>query len=244
MFDFYVQVAEDKRLDEISDILINKMSSSESEDLRDEEDASLRNIICAYFPEDGLYYRGMVKGTPKEGLSIEYISYGNVSLISNCKNYRLPQKCLPITIMSTRCAINKSEASSAPNLAEMLAEFSKRTSNILLDCEFVKKNGLKWDVIPKDELDCINDLLNEEEKNIKEVNRMLMKIKTAREDISVQHFAWNLVLKAKQLRTSLAGGDRHLQKNMIGDDVYPRHGEEQESETDEFKADITDLSSD
>ncbi|KAM4043851.1 tudor domain-containing protein 6 [Anomaloglossus baeobatrachus] len=189
IFDFYVQVAEDKRLDEMSDILNSKMSSSE--DLRD-EDVRVGNVICAYFPEDGLYYRGMVKGTSKEGLSIQYIDYGNVTVISNCKNYRLPQKCLSIPIMSIRCSLNKSEkASSAPNLEEMLAEFSKRTSDVLLDCEFVKQDGLKWEVILKDELGCINDLLNEEEKNVEEVNRMVMEI-AREEETSVQSFPWNL----------------------------------------------------
>ncbi|XP_073442661.1 tudor domain-containing protein 6 isoform X2 [Dendrobates tinctorius] len=202
VFDFYVQVAEDRRLDEISDILNSKTSSFEN---LGDDDVSKGNVICAYFPDDGLYYRGVVKGTTKQGLCIEYIDYGNVSVISDCKNYRLPQKCLSIPIMSIHCSLNKPENSlAAPNLEEMLAEFSKRTSDIL-DCEFLKQDGLKWDIILKDNLGCINDLLMGEQKNV-EANRMVKKI-SREEETSFQSFAWNLPPTGESIKVYISTAD-------------------------------------
>ncbi|CAJ0955270.1 unnamed protein product [Ranitomeya imitator] len=205
VFDFYVQVAEDKRLDEISNILNSKISSFE---VLGDDDVRMGNVICAYFPDDGLYYRGVVKGPTKQGLCVEYIDYGNVSVISDCKNYRLPEKCLSFPIMSIHCSLTKPEnAMSATNLEELLAEFSKRTSDIL-DCEFVKQDDLKWNVILKDDLGCINDLLVGEQKNIEEANRMVMKMKIAREEeTSVKSFAWNLPPIGESIKVYISTAD-------------------------------------
>ncbi|XP_075717072.1 tudor domain-containing protein 6 isoform X2 [Rhinoderma darwinii] len=192
VFDFYVQVSEDSRLDEISDILNKEKGSFEY--LAD-EDIQLGNVVCAYFPDDGQHYRGLVTGKSKQGLCVEYIDYGNTSVISDCKNYSLPQKCRSVPVMSAHCSLNRPEnSSSAPDQQQLLAEFSKRTSDVQLDCEFLKQDGLKWDVILKDKLGCINDLLTASEEplveNFKEASEMVMKMKE--EDTSpVGSFTWN-----------------------------------------------------
>ncbi|XP_069831962.1 tudor domain-containing protein 6 [Dendropsophus ebraccatus] len=194
VFDFYVQVTEDTRLDEMSDIL-NKEKSS-AEELHD-EDIRVGNVICAYFPDDCMYYRGVVTGKNRQGLCIEYIDYGNTSVISDCKHYGLPQKCLSIPLMSIHCSLAKPKnASSAPNLKEIATEFSNRTSDNQLDCEFQRQDGLKWNVILKDELGCINDLLTAPKELAKGENKEAREVvnKISREAVaqSVSTFTWNL----------------------------------------------------
>ncbi|XP_056419883.1 tudor domain-containing protein 6 [Hyla sarda] len=187
VFDFYVQVAEDSKLDEMSEIL-NKKGSLE--ELRD-QDIHPGNVICAYFPDDGLYYRGVVTGKSRQGLCVQYIDYGNTSVISDCKNYSLPQKCCSVPVMSIFCSLEKPKnALSAPSLQEVLAKFSERTSDTHLDCEFQKQDGQKWEVILKDELGCLNDLLNAPEEPVKE--EKIMKVVKEVEAPSVNAFNWNL----------------------------------------------------
>ncbi|XP_044145132.1 tudor domain-containing protein 6 [Bufo gargarizans] len=195
VFDFYLQVAEDSQLDEMSDILNNEKSSFEDLGV---DDIRVGNVICVPFPDDGLYYRGLVTRKSRQGLCVEYIDYGNTSALSDCKSYRLPQKCLSVPVMSIHCSLAKPRnALTSPDLRELLAEFSKRVCDIQLDCEFVTQDGPKWDVILKDELGCINDLLtaSEEpvpEKNIAEVSEMVMKMNITKEETSVKTFTWNL----------------------------------------------------
>ncbi|XP_071999815.1 tudor domain-containing protein 6 isoform X2 [Engystomops pustulosus] len=193
VFDFHVQVAEDTRLDEISDILNKEKSSLEA--LAD-EDIREGNVICAYFSDDGLYYRGLVREKSRRGMCVEYIDYGNTSILSDCRNYRLPPKCCSIPVMAIHCSLQKpSTASNAPNLEELLGEFSKRTSDLQLSCEFLKQDGHKWDVLLQDELGCINDLLNPREEpgpeeSTEEASETIM---TEEEEISsVGAFTWDL----------------------------------------------------
>ncbi|KAG9494663.1 hypothetical protein GDO78_002160, partial [Eleutherodactylus coqui] len=214
VFDFYVQVAKDNRLDEVSAILNQKTSSFEDLD----EDLKVENVICAYFPDDGLYYRGVVTGKTKQGLCVEYIDYGNTSVLLDCKNYKLPQKCCSIPPMSIRCSLIKPKnALMVPNLQDILTDFSNRTQDVQLDCEFLEQDGHKWDVILKDKLGSINDLLaaSEEpmlEENLKEVSETLTNLRIVNEEeITIGAFTWNLPQPAATVKvyaSAVDGPDR------------------------------------
>ncbi|XP_075057426.1 tudor domain-containing protein 6 isoform X2 [Mixophyes fleayi] len=195
VFDFYVQFAEDSQLDEVSEMLNGDKSRLE---VLPEKDIRVGDVVCAYFADDELYYRAVVTGKSTKNLNVEYIDYGNSSVLSDCKTYRLAYKLCSVPVMSIHCSLSRPDcADSSPSMEELLHEFTKRTSDIQLDCQFVKPYDIMWEVILNDKNGCINDLLSSsgahllEEPFEEEVGEMAIEQKAVKEDASTKSFTWN-----------------------------------------------------
>ncbi|XP_058162814.1 tudor domain-containing protein 6 [Dasypus novemcinctus] len=147
--DFYVQLMEDEA--EISCL------SERLNDVRTRPKSyagpSLQrgDVICAIFPEDSLWYRAVVKEPQSNDfLSVQFIDYGNVSVVHTDKigkldliNALLPGLCI-------HCSLRGLWVPEIINCKEMMHYFSQRTDETQIRCEFVKFQD-KWEVILADE---------------------------------------------------------------------------------------------
>ncbi|XP_053567114.1 tudor domain-containing protein 6 [Bombina bombina] len=163
IYDFYVQVAEDSQLDHISDILNSDKRSSEA---LDEKDVNLGDLLCAFFEDDEYYYRAVVTEKLSNRLRVEYIDYGNTSIINANKTYMLESSLLSIPSMSIHCYLSGIDCSKNVSCAdELLQKFNEKTRENQLNCEFVKEDKLKWEIILHDQDCCINNLLTSSFEN-------------------------------------------------------------------------------
>ncbi|XP_014638041.1 PREDICTED: tudor domain-containing protein 6 [Ceratotherium simum simum] len=109
------------------------------------------DVICAIFPEDNLWYRAVVKEQqPNDLLSVQFIDYGNVSVVHTNKigkldliNAQLPGLCI-------HCSLSGPWVPEILNCKEMMHFFSQRTDEAQIRCEFVKFRD-RWEVILADE---------------------------------------------------------------------------------------------
>ncbi|XP_075454630.1 tudor domain-containing protein 6 isoform X4 [Ascaphus truei] len=155
--DFFVQIAEDAQLANISDMLNNTNSTSEA---LDEKDVELGDLVRALFVEDELYYRAVIKQKSSVGFHVEYIDYGNTSIIPVGKTHRLSGKLSSITAMSVCCTLSGPKSLMyACDREDLLLKFTERTHEIKLNCEFVQQHDGKWEVILSDQHGSVNDLV-------------------------------------------------------------------------------------
>ncbi|XP_039710299.1 tudor domain-containing protein 6 isoform X1 [Pteropus medius] len=147
--DFYVQLAEDEaELNHLSEKLNNVCRRPEC---FAGPHLQKGDIICATFPEDNLWYRAVVKEQqPNDLLSVQFIDYGNVSVVHTNKvgkldliNAVLPRLCI-------HCSLKGLWVPEILNCKEMMHYFSRRTDEAQIKCEFVKFQD-KWEVILADD---------------------------------------------------------------------------------------------
>ncbi|XP_063279914.1 tudor domain-containing protein 6 [Prinia subflava] len=110
------------------------------------------DLISAVYSEDSLWYRAVVKEkTSNNSIRVHYIDYGDTSVISVDQARRLPKNLSSIPAMSIRCFLGGLKWKKNADWTEKAVfYFTKRTSEILLSCEFVKKVEDKWEVILSD----------------------------------------------------------------------------------------------
>ncbi|XP_052666291.1 tudor domain-containing protein 6 [Harpia harpyja] len=110
------------------------------------------DLISAVYSEDSLWYRAVVKEKTSDNLiSIQYIDYGNTSVINVDQAHRLPEVLSSIPAISIHCFLGGLKCKKNTNWAEKaVLYFTKRTSEVLLMCEFVEKIEDKWEVILSD----------------------------------------------------------------------------------------------
>ncbi|XP_045661081.1 tudor domain-containing protein 6 [Ursus americanus] len=147
--DFYVQLTEDEA--EITHL------SERLNDVRTRPEyysgppLQRGDVICAIFPEDSLWYRAVVKEQqPNDLLSVQFIDYGNVSMVHTNKvgvldlmNALLPGLCV-------HCSLGGLWVPEILKCKEMMHYFSRRTDEVQIRCEFVKFQD-RWEVILADE---------------------------------------------------------------------------------------------
>ncbi|XP_036074392.1 tudor domain-containing protein 6 isoform X2 [Rousettus aegyptiacus] len=147
--DFYVQLAEDEaELNHLSEKLNNV---SRRPECFAHPHLQRGDIICATFPEDNLWYRAVVKEQqPNDLLSVQFIDYGNVSVVHTNKvgkldliNAALPRLCI-------NCSLKGLWVPEILNCREMMHYFSRRTDEAQIKCEFVKFQD-RWEVILADD---------------------------------------------------------------------------------------------
>ncbi|XP_010582615.1 PREDICTED: tudor domain-containing protein 6 [Haliaeetus leucocephalus] len=122
------------------------------------------DLISAVYSEDSLWYRAVVKEKTSNNLiSIQYIDYGNTSVINVAQAHRLPEVLSSIPAISIHCFLGGLKCKKNTNWAEeAVLYFTKRTSEVLLTCEFVEKIEDKWEVILSDDQGIITvDLADE-----------------------------------------------------------------------------------
>ncbi|XP_068136286.1 tudor domain-containing protein 6 isoform X2 [Hyperolius riggenbachi] len=201
VFDFYVQMDTDtQQLDEISETL---NGGSPLDDLS-EKHLSVGDLVCAFFPTDGLCYRGVVKEKTANGLNMEYIDYGNTSVIPNGKTYSLPKELCSVPAMSIHCSLSdRGNTASTADTEEILNAFLERTSEAELNCEFIKQHSGKWEVVLSDERGCINDLLPPPPEA-----DLVSKCETKQDDAPViKRFTWNIPQPGKAVNVFISAFD-------------------------------------
>ncbi|KAG8445757.1 hypothetical protein GDO86_010518 [Hymenochirus boettgeri] len=126
--------AQDTQLDNISEILNNENNLLE---VLDENLVNLGDLVCAFFEDDGQYYRAVLKEKSSNGFHVQYIDYGNTSVIPACKIHRLPESLLSIPAMSICCALNKIHTCDQKS-EDLLLKFSERTRDSHFECELLQ----------------------------------------------------------------------------------------------------------
>ncbi|KFZ61777.1 Tudor domain-containing protein 6, partial [Podiceps cristatus] len=147
--DFYVQLESDEpQLNSISESLNNRTQAKNP----CEQLFQAGDLISAVYSEDSLWYRAIVKEkTSDNSISIQYIDYGNESVINVDQAQRLPEDLSSIPAISIHCCLGGLKCKKNTDWAEeAVLYFTKRTSEILLTCEFVEKVEDKWEVILSD----------------------------------------------------------------------------------------------
>uniref|UniRef100_A0A8C0H0M1 Tudor domain containing 6 n=1 Tax=Chelonoidis abingdonii TaxID=106734 RepID=A0A8C0H0M1_CHEAB len=159
--DFYIQLASDEpQLNSISEGLNNKTGT---EGLGQQQ-VQVGDLICAVFSEDGLWYRAVVKEKlSDEQISVQYIDYGNTSVVNICETSRLLEKYSSVPMMSINSSLAGVQSKQFTNWTqEAVSYFSERTSEVQINCEFVEKLRDRWEIVLYDEKGVIAvDLINE-----------------------------------------------------------------------------------
>uniref|UniRef100_A0A674IPV4 Tudor domain containing 6 n=1 Tax=Terrapene triunguis TaxID=2587831 RepID=A0A674IPV4_9SAUR len=159
--DFYIQLASDEpQLNNISEGLNNETGT---EGLSQQQ-MQVGDLVCAVFSEDGLWYRAVVKEKlSDEQISVQYIDYGNTSVVNVCETNRLLEKYSSIPMMSIHSSLAGVQSKQFTNWTqEAVSYFSERTSEVQINCEFVEKLKDRWEIVLYDKQGMIAvDLINE-----------------------------------------------------------------------------------
>ncbi|XP_029387362.1 tudor domain-containing protein 6 isoform X4 [Mus pahari] len=106
------------------------------------------DVICAVFSEDNLWYRALVMEQQPNGLlSVQFIDYGNMSVVHTNRTGRLGPVDAVLPALCLHCSLL---GLSVPVCKEMVSYFSQRTDEVQIRCEFVKFQGT-WEVVLADE---------------------------------------------------------------------------------------------
>nr|XP_010992622.2 LOW QUALITY PROTEIN: tudor domain-containing protein 6 [Camelus dromedarius] len=147
--DFYVQLTEDEAK-------ISHLSESLN-DVRTRPQyyvgppLQTGDVICAIFPEDNLWYRAAIKEPqPNDLLSVQFIDYGNVSVVCTSKIGKLDLVNALIPGLCIHCSLRGPWVPEMLNHKEMMHYFSRRTDEAPIRCEFVQFQD-KWEVILADD---------------------------------------------------------------------------------------------
>ncbi|XP_009465694.1 PREDICTED: tudor domain-containing protein 6 [Nipponia nippon] len=147
--DFYVQLESDEaQLNSISESLNSRTQAKNPCG----QLFQAGDLISAVYAGDSLWYRAVVKEKTSDNLiSIQYIDYGNTSVINVDQAHRLPEDLSSIPAISIHCFLGGLKRKKNIDWAEKaVLYFTKRTSEVLLMCEFVEKAEDKWEVILSD----------------------------------------------------------------------------------------------
>uniref|UniRef100_A0A803JA64 Tudor domain-containing 6 n=1 Tax=Xenopus tropicalis TaxID=8364 RepID=A0A803JA64_XENTR len=217
--DFYVQIAQDTELSNISEILNNEKKPS---DRLDEKDVNLGDLICAFFEDDGLYYRAVITEKHSDGLQVQYIDYGNTLTIPASQIYKLPPSLSSAPVMSIFCALDKcTTAACEQNMDDLMVKFSERTGDLELSCEFVQCNNLKWNVILCDDQGCINDLFISASDPLLNPPSLEEPDVTSEQLNGVSHYVWNLPALGERVEAYASAVDspEHFWCQLVTADV-------------------------
>ncbi|XP_013372448.1 PREDICTED: tudor domain-containing protein 6 isoform X2 [Chinchilla lanigera] len=145
--DFYVQLTEDEA--EINH-LSERLNDVKTRPQHYAGPLQKGDVICAVFSEDSLWYRAVVKEQkPDNLLSVQFIDYGNISMVHTDNigrldpmNALLPQLCI-------QCSLKGLWVPDTVKCKEVTHYFSQRTDEAQIRCEFVTLQE-KWEVILAD----------------------------------------------------------------------------------------------
>ncbi|KFV09676.1 Tudor domain-containing protein 6, partial [Tauraco erythrolophus] len=164
--DFYVQLGSDEaQLNSISETLNNRTQAKNPCG----QVFQAGDLISAVYSEDSLWYRAVVKEKTSDNLiSIQYIDYGNTSVINVDQARRLPEDLSSIPALSIHCFLGGFKCKKNTDWAEKTVLcFTKRASGVLLTCKFVEKVEDKWEVILSDHQGVVKILGGRENSDMK-----------------------------------------------------------------------------
>ncbi|XP_030886298.1 tudor domain-containing protein 6 isoform X3 [Leptonychotes weddellii] len=147
--DFYVQLTEDEA--EITHLSERLNDARTRPEYYSGPPLQRGDVICAIFPEDSLWYRAVVKEQqPNDLLSVQFIDYGNVSMVHTNKVGKLDLMNALLPGLCIHCSLRGLWVPEILKCKEMMHYFSQRTDEVQIRCEFVKFQG-RWEVILVDE---------------------------------------------------------------------------------------------
>ncbi|NWH74449.1 TDRD6 protein, partial [Piaya cayana] len=147
--DFYVQLQSDEA--QLNGILERLNNETPAESACGQL-LQTGDVISALYSGDGQWYRAVVREKPSDDLiSVQYIDYGNTSVISVDQAHRLPEDLSSVPAMSIHCFLSGLKCKPGAGWAERTVLcFTERMSEALLTCEFIEEVGDKWEVVLSD----------------------------------------------------------------------------------------------
>ncbi|XP_053458631.1 tudor domain-containing protein 6 [Nycticebus coucang] len=156
--DFYVQLTEDEAEINLLSERLNDVKTRP--EFHAGPPLQRGDVICAIFPEDNLWYRAVVREQQsKDLLAVQFIDYGNVSMVHTSKTGRLDLINAVIPALCIPCSLAGLWVPDTIHCKEMIQSFSQRTDEAHVTCEFVKFQG-KWEVILADKHGIMADDIN------------------------------------------------------------------------------------
>ncbi|XP_039087028.1 tudor domain-containing protein 6 isoform X2 [Hyaena hyaena] len=147
--DFYVQLTEDEA--EIASLSERLNDVRTRPEFYSGPPLQRGDVTCAVFPEDNLWYRAVVKEQgPSDLLSVQFIDYGNVSVVHTNKIGKLDLINTLVPALCIHCSLRGLWVPEILNCKEMMHYFSQRTDEVQVRCEFVQFQD-RWEVILADE---------------------------------------------------------------------------------------------
>ncbi|XP_069925472.1 tudor domain-containing protein 15 isoform X1 [Oryctolagus cuniculus] len=121
------------------------------------------DLVVAEYSGDNAIYRAVIKKIlPANSFEVEFIDYGNTSVVHISKIYELKREFLaipPLGIHSFLSGVKWNEPDEIWD-SKTVDYFASRVNNRIISCEFLKKCEQKWEVnIICDEKCVINELL-------------------------------------------------------------------------------------
>ncbi|XP_057184233.1 tudor domain-containing 6 [Triplophysa rosa] len=142
---FFVQLAEDEDTLFSLNEQLNSSQISEA-DVIHACSVQKGSLVKAVFPEDGCWYRAVVKGTTKDGLiQVEFIDFGNEATVSLSNICRLDKQLLSYPRFSIRCSSNIEDRFKIQQGIE--EDIFGQAGENKLSCKFIKKDTTTWEVI-------------------------------------------------------------------------------------------------
>ncbi|XP_041105638.1 tudor domain-containing 6-like isoform X2 [Polyodon spathula] len=124
------------------------------------------DLVCAEFPDDGSWYRAVLKNKLEDGtLNVEFLDFGNTATIDATKVRPLPQEFIKIPRLSIHCLLTGVESANTDGEwgQDSVMQFKKATGENegikKLTCEFMKQSGLLWEVNLLDQQNIVADYL-------------------------------------------------------------------------------------
>ncbi|NXS53944.1 TDR15 protein, partial [Brachypteracias leptosomus] len=143
---FYIHLAEDENLiielaTELNESLVNI-----GENCLDE--LMVGDLIAAEHHADCFYYRAVIK-TLKPGncFEVEFIDYGNTTVVSPSKICRIQKKFLTLPRLSVHCFISR--VRSVPDESwtnEITSYFVNKINDKPVTCKFLQQHGEQWEI--------------------------------------------------------------------------------------------------
>ncbi|NXR14509.1 TDRD6 protein, partial [Semnornis frantzii] len=205
--DFYVQLESDEaQLNSISECLNNRTQTKKSWG----QPFQAGDLISAVYPEDSLWYRAVVKEkTSDNSLSIQYIDYGNTSVINAGQVHRLPEELSSIPSLSIHCCLGGLKHRKNMDWAEKaVLYFTKRTSEVPLMC--IITVGLADENLARTERTCSREILDRRENGDK-ITVCEPLLPQAQNEISCvsdcKTFIWNLPMSGQTLKIYVTVAD-------------------------------------
>ncbi|RXM27975.1 Tudor domain-containing protein 6 [Acipenser ruthenus] len=124
------------------------------------------DLVCAEFPDDGSWYRAVLKNKLEDGtLNVEFLDFGNTATIDATKVRPLSQDFIKIPRLSIHCLLTGVESASTDGEwgQDSVLQFKKATGENegikKLICEFMKQSGQLWEVNLLDQQTVVADYL-------------------------------------------------------------------------------------
>lgn len=147
---FFVQLAEDESTLFSLNEQLNSSQISET-DIIHASSVQQGSLVKAVFPEDGCWYRAVVKGMTNDGIiQVEFIDFGNEATVSLSDICRLDDRLLSYPRFSIHCSSKMEDNFKIQKgVEEEVFLFEKRFGQAgehKLSCKFIKEDVATWKV--------------------------------------------------------------------------------------------------